>query len=415
MVLDSKDSLAQPRVLVVDNDSFTLDLAEILLNDLGVDDVLLASSGEAALAAVDDAHRSPSIIFCDLAMEGMDGIEVIRHLAGRRYAGHLVLLSGSNHQLMNAVSRMARANRLNLLGTMPKPLSGEKFATMLARSNAARLNDSGSARMELTSEMIRAGLDRGAIEAYVQPKVRTATKEIKGGEVLLRWRHSDNSMVSPLAVIPVAESSGLIDEITKEIYLQATAAMSTWRQAGWNTVLSVNVSARNLLDLPFPEWLNEQAALRGVDVQAIMLEVTESQLVENLGSSLDVISRLYLMGFRLSIDDFGTGYSNFDQIKQLPIREIKIDRSLVLGASEDESGRAILQAAVELGRALGVSVTAEGVETADEWAMLERMGCDVIQGFYVSRPMPIGDFLAWRDEWNAALGMSGLPSSKVKA
>ena len=401
------ESGLEVRALVIDNDSFTLDLAEILLNDAGVVDVMLAQTGAEALRMVDDPHRAPSIIFCDLAMEVMDGVEVIRHLAQRAYSGHLVLLSGSNSPLLNAVARMARASDLNVIGTLSKPLSREKFATIISRSRSAGAVGTPPVHVNLTLAMVREGLERRAVEAFVQPKVSATTKVVKGGEVLLRWRHTDGSLLSPLAVVPVIEDDPLIDALTKQIFERAAEAMGEWRAAGWTTTLSVNVSARNLLDLSFPEWLVSEAHRCGIDPHAIMLEITESQLVGDLGSSLDVVARMYLMGFRLSIDDFGTGYSNFDQLKQVPLREIKIDRSLLLGAAHDESGRALLRAAVELGRALNVLVTVEGVETFGEWDMVQNMGCDVIQGYVVSRPMPIAEFPTWLTQWNELHGIGG--------
>jgi len=200
-------------------------------------------------------------------------------------------------------------------------------------------------------------------------------------------------------VIPVAEEHGLIEAITKSVYAKTVTEMRGWRAFGWNPLISANVSAIDLLDLDFPRWLTEVTAEAGVESRSLVLEVTESQIVEHLSSTLDVVSRLYLNGFRFSIDDFGTGYSNFEQLKQLPLSEHKIDRSLVVGATEDSAGRAILASSIQLGHALGVRVVGEGVEMLEDWALLDSLGCDVIQGYFVARPMPISTFFAWRTTW----------------
>jgi hypothetical protein len=389
---------ASRTVLVVDNDEFSSELAEVLLHDIGVGTVRTAGDGFAALAIL-DGDEIPDVIFLDLDMEGMDGIEVLRSLATRRYEGALALMTGSGNQLVASVQRMALANNLRIIGTVQKPLHREKFAAVLDELARGPQRRGGYAVTPLHPDEIREGLARDAIELYVQPKVTVRTREVRGGEVLLRWRGADGSLVSPLAVIPVAEEHGLIEAITKSVYAKTVTEMRGWRALGWNPLISVNVSAIDLLDLDFPRWLTEVTAEAGVESRSLVLEVTESQIVEHLSSTLDVVSRLYLNGFRFSIDDFGTGYSNFEQLKQLPLSELKIDRSLVVGATEDSAGRAILASSIQLGHALGVRVVGEGVETLEDWALLDSLGCDVIQGYFVARPMPISSFYAWRTTW----------------
>ena len=385
-------------VMVVDNDEFSSELAEVLLQDLGVGRILIAPDGYAALASL-DAGESPDVLFLDLDMDGMDGVEVLRALAARQYDGVVSLMTGSGHQLIGSVQRLAHANNLVMAGSVPKPLHRDKFAAVLDEVANGTRRGGGHTIVPLTPEEIREGLDRGAVELFVQPKVTVRTREVHGGEILLRWRHEDGSLVSPLAVIPVAEEHGLIEAVTKAVYTQAVDVLNGWRALGWHPMISVNVSAIDLLDLNFPQWLNEVTQAAGVESRSLILEVTESQIVNHLSSTLDVVSRLYLSGFRFSIDDFGTGYSNFEQLRQLPLSELKIDRSLVVGATNDTAGRAILASSIQLGHALGVRVVAEGVETLEDWALLDSLGCDVIQGYFVARPMPVATFYAWRTTW----------------
>ncbi len=384
-------------VLVVDNDEFSAELAEVLLTDLGVGHVSVAHDGLTALRLLDD--EVPGIIFLDLDMDGMNGVEVLRYLSARRYDGAIALMTGSGRQLVASVLRMAEAHNLRIVGTVQKPLHPDKFATVLDQTVRSTTHRVAHNVEPLTPEQIRAGLDQDAIELFVQPKVTVRSREVRGGEVLLRWRDNDGALISPLAVIPVAEECGLIEEITKVVYAKTVHVMSSWRVLGWTPLISVNVSAVDLLNLDFPQWLTATTHAAGVESRSLMLEVTESQMVAQLSSTLDVVSRLYLNGFRFSIDDFGTGYSNLDQLKQLPLSELKIDRSLVVGAMQDKAGRAILASSIQLGHALGVKVVAEGVETLEDWAMLDSMDCDVIQGYFVAKPMPIASFFAWRTTW----------------
>jgi EAL domain-containing protein (putative c-di-GMP-specific phosphodiesterase class I) len=159
--------------------------------------------------------------------------------------------------------------------------------------------------------------------------------------------------------------------------------------------MSVNLSVENLATLSLPERLLKIAKEQGADPRRMTLEVTESRLMGNLATSLEVLGRLSLAGFRLSMDDFGTGYSTLEKLKQLPFDELKVDRAFVSGAATDTVARTILRSSIELGHALGLTVVAEGIESRAELDLLAGLGCDEIQGYYFSRPMPAADFPNW--------------------
>jgi EAL domain-containing protein (putative c-di-GMP-specific phosphodiesterase class I) len=174
---------------------------------------------------------------------------------------------------------------------------------------------------------------------------------------------------------------------------------AAWRAAGYDFTIAVNVSMYDLDRYDFPEFIVGTAASHGVDPASIMLEVTESQIMSNVVKPLEVLSRLRLKGVGLSIDDYGTGASSMQQLKRVPFTELKIDREFVTGACEDGAARAMLTSSIGLGKDLGLRVVAEGVETEAEWRLVTRRGVDLVQGYYVARPMSAAQFDAWSDDW----------------
>ena len=414
--LHTNSLLPRPlRVLLVDDDEFMLDVAVELLVQGGVTDVHRSSDGVSALRIVDDPQRHPDVILCDLDMAGMDGFVFMRKLADRSYSGAVIVMSGSDERVLASVTELVREHKLNILEALTKPLAPKQLFRALDRLGGLRPGASeldvvvgqagsvpGHAGGLLTASEVRRGLDAGCVGIAVQPKVRLSDRRVVGAEALLRWNDPLQGAVMPFAVIPTAEAHGLIDDLTLDVYRQSVTALAEWRASGHDLTIAVNLSALTLTSLDFPERVEEIARQAGIEPGCITLEVTESRLLEELVSSLEVIGRLRLKGFRLSIDDFGTGYASMGNLKMLPFTELKIDRSFVQGAVvdvNDVASRIILGCSVELGHALKMSVVAEGVETVEEWNLLEGLGCDEIQGYLVAKPMPPGDFPSWKTAW----------------
>jgi EAL domain-containing protein (putative c-di-GMP-specific phosphodiesterase class I) len=209
-------------------------------------------------------------------------------------------------------------------------------------------------------------------------------------------------LIQPAAFISVAEEHGLIDDLTMAVFHKAMGHLKEWTRLGHDLKVSVNVSMDNLDRLDLPEVFADIVRQAGVETGRVILEMTESRLMSNIVTSLEIITRLRLKGFDLSIDDFGTGYSSMEKLKQLPFTELKVDRSFVCGATRDSVARAILESSVQMGHALGMSVVAEGAETQEDWDLLFAIGCDEVQGYFVARPMPAEDFIAWKTRWEAA-------------
>ncbi len=249
-------------------------------------------------------------------------------------------------------------------------------------------------RLTLVAELRRAIAGRELLLHY-QPKAALDSGEVRSVEALLRWAHPERGMVFPDSFIPIAQETGLIGPLTLYVVEEALRQGRQWRDAGLDLSISVNLSTRNLLDRDFP---NQVAALLkrwGMGPEWLELEVTESSMLANPTRAKAVLNELHDLGLRLSIDDFGTGYSSLSYLRQLPVDEIKIDRSFVMGMGEQAGDAVIVRSTVDLGRNLGLEVVAEGVETLDLWNTLRELGCNTAQGYFLSKPVSAEALTSW--------------------
>jgi EAL domain-containing protein (putative c-di-GMP-specific phosphodiesterase class I) len=250
------------------------------------------------------------------------------------------------------------------------------------------------ARLMLVGELRRAIRDRELLLHY-QPKAALRSGEVGSVEALVRWLHPDRGLIPPDEFVPLAERTGLMKPLTSYVIDEALRQCAEWRDQGLNLAVAVNLSMRNLLDVGFPEEVAELLRARDVEPSMLEFEITESTVLVDPARSKLVLDRLSAMGLRLSIDDFGTGYSSLAYLKRLPLNELKIDRSFVMHMLEDEDDAVIVRSTIDLGRNLGLEVVAEGVEDASTWDALASLGCDVAQGYYLSRPVAAEELGEW--------------------
>ncbi|MGH8491781.1 MAG: putative bifunctional diguanylate cyclase/phosphodiesterase [Moraxellaceae bacterium] len=250
------------------------------------------------------------------------------------------------------------------------------------------------AHLTLLSELKRA-VERDELVMYLQPKVNVLTGDVTSAEALVRWQHPERGFVAPSEFIPFAEQSGRIGMLTQWMLGKAMQLTVLWADAGTPIQVSVNVSARDILDERFPGTLKELLALHHGRPEWLRLEITESGVMENAERALDVLKQIRNLGFSLSIDDFGTGYSSLSYLKRMPVAELKIDRSFVHGARAGTDAAVLLRSTIDLGHNLALSVVAEGVETIEEWTLLHELGCDYIQGYMACKPLAVDDFRSW--------------------
>ncbi|HEY4410086.1 MAG TPA: EAL domain-containing protein, partial [Acidimicrobiia bacterium] len=241
-------------------------------------------------------------------------------------------------------------------------------------------------RMEMERDLRRALTEHEFLLHY-QPLCSLADGEVVGVEALVRWAHPGKGLVSPADFIPVCEETGLIVPVGEWVLLEAGRQARRWRdQQGLRLSVSVNLSARQLVRPDLTSRVEAMLEMTGTDPSDLCLEITEGTLLVDMAAAINHLTDLRSLGVRISVDDFGTGYSSLAYLRNLPIDELKIDRSFVIRVAEDDTTAAIVASIVGLGHALGLSVVAEGVETAAQLTALRELGCDKAQGFYLARP-----------------------------
>jgi predicted signal transduction protein with EAL and GGDEF domain len=240
---------------------------------------------------------------------------------------------------------------------------------------------------------LRHAIGNNELVLHYQPKADLRSGRIRGVEALVRWRHPKNGLLLPDQFLVAAEETELVGPLTEWVLNQALQQWREWGQAGMDFDLAVNVSAWNLQDPAFVHATSELIGAWSVDPAKLKLEITESSIMA--ASAIESISQLSAIGIGLSIDDFGTGYSSLVNLKRLPVKEIKIDRSFVIGMSEESENASIVRPIIELGHNMGLEVVAEGVEDQATWDALATLGCDVAQGFHVCPPLLAADFADW--------------------
>lgn len=332
-------------------------------------------------------------------MPETDGIELVRALVGTNFAGELILVTGEEVSILRAAEGLARAYGLRLLGGLQKPVTQAGLRDLLARRGdrvAARTRD---ARTVYDPDDIRRALAEDEIVCHCQPQVRLTTGVVTGVEMLARWHHPDDGLVFPDQFIPNAEAHGLIHDLTRAVLNDALTHARRWRQAGLEHSVAVNVSVDDLGRADLPDVVAGALTQASVAPAGLILEVTESRLMQDARTVLDILTRLRLKRIELSIDDFGTGHSSLAQLRDLPFTELKIDRGFVHGAHNDPQRAAILDASLDMAQRLGLRSVGEGVEDIDDWDYLHDHGCVIAQGYFIARPMPPAELTDWLPKW----------------
>jgi diguanylate cyclase (GGDEF)-like protein len=318
--------------------------------------------------------------------------------AGRRVATALLGVLASPVQ----VDEMALSVEASI-GIAVSPDDGQDPHTLLQRADvamyaakrhhtgietySARHDSNSPAGLALLGEL-RHAIEMDQLVLHYQPKADLSTGELRGLEVLLRWQHQGRGLIAPDSFIPLAERTGLIHPLTQWVLDHAMAQLVEWRHAGLTTQLAVNISARNLADPRFPDIVAALLRRHGVGPGELEFEITESAVLADPTHVETVVRRFAGMGISVAMDDFGTGYSCLANLERLPLNAIKIDKTFVLGMAGSRDAAAIVQSVIDLGHNLGLTVIAEGVETEIAWQDLAARGCDIAQGYLLSRPVP---------------------------
>jgi diguanylate cyclase (GGDEF)-like protein len=246
-------------------------------------------------------------------------------------------------------------------------------------------------RLALAAQL-RRGIERGELTVEYQPKVPLGGGPVSSVEALVRWNHPQLGRIEPSAFIPLAEQTGIIKPLTERVLESALAQVKQWRAEGLDISVSINVSTRSLLDHELPSMIGGALERWELPASVLQLEITESRVIADLRRARAALDQLRAMKVTIAIDDFGTGFSSLSQLQQLPIDELKIDRSFVTRMESKQNDAVLVRSMIELGQNLGLRVTAEGVETENVTSKLRQLGCDFAQGFHTGRPMPADEF-----------------------
>jgi EAL domain-containing protein (putative c-di-GMP-specific phosphodiesterase class I) len=293
---------------------------------------------------------------------------------------------------------MAEADGLHVLGTFQKPLQRDLLETSLMRYvrdlKTAHTHEP-MPQSEVTVIDFCNALDVGDITLAYQPKLTVQGLIMRGVEALARWNHPEKGAIPPSVFIPLAERHGLIDTLTRDLLEKAFMQKRTWQQMGLRFHIAFNLSPLSLADATLSDWLAELAQQYTIPPEEITLEVTENALLGELACAIRTLARLRLKGFNIAIDDYGTGFANAQQLSRVPATELKIDRSLIHQVSIRPQQKTILASTVELAKNLKLITVAEGVESLDDYRILQELGVDIVQGFYFSKPLKSDDLLEW--------------------
>ncbi|MGE0680387.1 MAG: putative bifunctional diguanylate cyclase/phosphodiesterase [Candidatus Binatia bacterium] len=261
---------------------------------------------------------------------------------------------------------------------------------------------------------LRHAIENDQLVLHYQPKASFVTGCVSHVEALVRWNHPQRGLVPPDQFIPLAEQTGLIRPLFLWVLNDALRQCSLWQREGIRLHVAVNLSMRNLQDPRLPDMLVGLLSRWNLEPTWVELEITESTLAADPERAMKILTRFSAMGMRIAIDDFGTGYSSLAYLKRLPIDEIKIDKSFVLGMANDDNDATIVRSTIDLGHNLGLKVVAEGIEDKATWDLLAAWGCDLAQGYFLSRPLPALDFVSWlRACGRGEMGQERVLTSKV--
>lgn len=388
--------MTQPKLIVIDDEQ---DLAEFVC-DVAEQSGFIAEQYNDALVFKQKYNKRADVIILDLMMPGVDGVEIIRFLAEIKCNALLILVSGFDSGVLHSAQKLAIEQGLNFSGSLNKPFRPDVLAKMLNDLSIVPKNSQTNEAVELpTVEELRKALHYKELVVFYQPKVNIKDSSVAAVEALVRWQHPKYGLIAPNLFIPLAEENELIDDLTWIVVNQAMTDCKLWLEKDLSVKISVNMSAHTLKELYLPEKMEILMRQHGLDPSYIMLEVTETNLMQELIKSLDILTRLRMKGFHLSIDDFGTGYSSFLQLHRVPFSEIKIDQSFVFDLEEDEEAYSIIETIILLAKKLKMNTVAEGVETEGCFKILSEMGCDQAQGYLFSKAIPGNEIIEWFSEY----------------
>lgn len=382
------------RVLVIDDEPAVCELIETVAESAGFTTASANTRDQIEVALT----TRFDVVVLDLSLGDIDGIEIMGRLSAIRRGLPVILVSGADEVLLASARRIAEMQKLRVVATLAKPFGIDVLSSALthARQLAQQMIDPTGPSLLIDDEQL---FDPEFLRLAYHPKVSALTGDIVGAEALVRWRHPERGDVVPSMYVALVEQRGRTADLLDAVMSMAAHDRSRHRALASLPDISLNVSVLDLDDDELPRRatriLTESAPADGWT-----FEITETAPISDIAPAIAILTRLRLAGFHLAVDDFGTGTSNYERLLVAPFSELKIDRAMVdrLDPTSAEPDP-MVTSGIDVGHSLGMTVVAEGVETVDQFRMLQRLGCDEIQGFLVSKPVPPVDLERVLDEW----------------
>lgn len=377
------------KLLVIDDET---DICELIADVAETRGFEITTISDPAKVEKTLMEFKPSCIMLDLMMPGIDGVELLRNLGDHIKGCAIVLMSGHDVRVLNSAKRLGSAHGINVIGILEKPIEVPTLRDTLDLLANAKVKTVAK-QTDVSGTKIRVE----EIAVFYQPIVDIVTGRIRGMEALVRWNHPQHGILSPDHFLDDMNEQEM-DVLTGQVMKIAVDNLVEFHSKGFQVAISINMTAGNLIDLGVPDRLDELCKARQIPNEKLTIEVTEGEAMRDVRRIMDVLTRLRLRGFGVAIDDFGTGYSSLKELQRMPFSSMKMDKSFVMDMTENRDSQMIVNTIIDLGHNLNLKVVAEGIETPTVWNMLKDRGCDLGQGYLISKPVSFENFLKWITE-----------------
>jgi EAL domain-containing protein (putative c-di-GMP-specific phosphodiesterase class I)/CheY-like chemotaxis protein len=389
--------MSKLKILIVDDEPDFAEFVGDVAESMGFDVIWTDEPTEFSTLYNADLN----IIVLDLFMPNIDGIELLRFLSEHESNASIIFMSGKDQGVLHSAQEIAVEQGMNVLGILSKPFLVKQLQYVLEKYVQCAPTQIAKPYQVPSANDIRAAIENDELFMVYQPQINMVNRDVVGVEALVRWDHPIRGVIPPAIFIPIAEENNLINDISLFVTRNAIKQQADWLNMGSNLRMSINISPKNLDDLMLPEKLTSLATKVGASIKQIMIEVTETALMSDVVRYMDILTRLKMKGFNLSIDDFGTGYSSLQQLVRVPFNELKIDRAFIKNLNTDKECNTITEISIVLAHKLGMKVVAEGIESEAVWKILQQLGCDAGQGYFMAKPMLPEKILAWKESWQS--------------
>lgn len=377
-------------ILIVEDHPFQHLYLQNLFSELGDFDLVCARDGEEALACL--KQRDFDLVLTDLLMPGMDGVQFIQGLAAQPSRPALAIMSAASRRMLMGASLVASNLQVKVIGLISKPVNAAALRCLTDQLQALRQVAPAEIQPGIDCQSLMNALVNGDLQAWFQPKKALSNGRIVAAEALVRWAHPEHGLLLPGVFLPALIACNLEERLLWCVLKQAMAAQATWRQQGYDIPVLINLPTHLLNSHDLPDRIQAFVLEHQGLPARICFELMECSVPDDISNFYAGACRLRIKGFGLSQDDFGKGYSSYMNLVSAPFTELKIDRALVQGCNANEELAQALTSIVSLGRQLGLIVVAEGVETAQELALLRKIDCTQVQGFLISHAVSADQF-----------------------